>query len=67
MRFVIVIVIVIDDECPNLDRVKYAVNVETGEPVAVKVVDKDQIEQSDLKNQIKKEVGVESGCVVLRR
>lgn len=37
-------------------RVKYAVNTLTGQPVAVKILDKTKIKESQMEEQIKKEV-----------
>ena len=39
-------------------RVKYAINVETGEAVAIKVLDKEKIQKQNMGNQIKKEISI---------
>ena len=39
-------------------KVKYAVNTETGERVAVKILDKEQIQQQNMGAQIKKEISI---------
>lgn len=39
-------------------KVKYAVNVETQEPVAIKVLDKEKIQKQNMGNQIKKEISI---------
>ena len=39
-------------------RVKYAVNAETGERVAIKILDKERIQKQNMGAQIKKEVRV---------
>lgn len=38
------------------DRVKYAVNTETGQRVAIKILDKEKIQKQNMGAQIKKEV-----------
>jgi len=38
--------------------VKYAVNVETGEAVAIKVLDKEKIQKQNMGAQIKKEISI---------
>lgn len=37
-------------------RVKYATNIETGQRVAIKILDKDKIQKQNMGAQIKKEV-----------
>jgi serine/threonine protein kinase len=44
--------------CLPLDRVKYAVNTETGERVAIKVLDKEKIQKQNMGAQIKKEISI---------
>lgn len=39
-------------------RVKFAVNTETGENVAIKILDKDKIARQGMGEQIKKEIAV---------
>ena len=39
-------------------RVKYALNVETNEAVAIKVLDKEKIQKQNMGNQIKKEISI---------
>ena len=39
-------------------KVKYAVNVETQEAVAIKVLDKEKIQKQNMGNQIKKEISI---------
>ena len=39
-------------------KVKYAVNVESGEAVAIKVLDKEKIQKQNMGNQIKKEISI---------
>lgn len=39
-------------------RVKYAVNTETNEAVAIKVLDKEKIQKQNMGNQIKKEISI---------
>jgi serine/threonine protein kinase len=39
-------------------RVKYAVNTETNEPVAIKVLDKEKIQKQNMGGQIKKEISI---------
>jgi serine/threonine protein kinase len=38
--------------------VKYAVNTETGEAVAIKVLDKEKIQKQNMGNQLKKEISI---------
>lgn len=40
------------------DRVKYAVNTETDERVAIKVLDKEKIQKQNMGAQIKKEISI---------
>ena len=39
-------------------KVKYAVNVETGQVVAIKMLDKNRIQQQNMGQQIKKEISI---------
>lgn len=39
-------------------RVKHAINVETNEAVAIKVLDKESIQRQNMGNQIKKEISI---------
>lgn len=39
-------------------KVKYAINSETGEKVAIKVLDKERIQKQNMGNQIKKEISI---------
>ena len=39
-------------------RVKHAINVETNEAVAIKVLDKEKIQQQNMGNQIKREISI---------
>ncbi|CAE7559523.1 CIPK8, partial [Symbiodinium microadriaticum] len=39
-------------------KVKYAVNTETNEPVAIKVLDKEKIQKQNMGPQIKKEISI---------
>ena len=39
-------------------RVKYAVDTETNEAVAIKILDKEKIQQQNMGNQIKKEISI---------
>lgn len=39
-------------------KVKHGVNVETNEQVAIKVLDKDKIQQQNMGNQIKREISI---------
>lgn len=39
-------------------RVKYAINVETNEPAAIKVLDKEKIQKQNMGAQIKKEISI---------
>ena len=39
-------------------RVKYAMNTETGEAVAIKVLDKEKIQRQNMGSQIKKEISI---------
>lgn len=39
-------------------KVKYAINTETGEKVAIKVLDKEKIQKQNMGNQIKKEISI---------
>lgn len=39
-------------------KVKYAVNTETGEAVAIKVLDKEKIQKQNMGNQLKKEISI---------
>ena len=41
-----------------MHRVKYAVNTETSEPVAIKVLDKEKIQKQNMGPQIKKEISI---------
>jgi serine/threonine protein kinase len=41
-----------------LGKVKYAVNTETNEAVAIKVLDKESIQRQNMGNQIKKEISI---------
>lgn len=42
----------------SFGKVKYAVNRETNEPVAIKVLDKDKIQKKNMGTQIKKEITI---------
>lgn len=42
----------------NFFRVKYAVDTETNEAVAIKILDKEKIQQQNMGNQIKKEISI---------
>ena len=39
-------------------KVKYAINTETNEAVAIKVLDKEKIQKQNMGNQIKKEISI---------
>lgn len=39
-------------------KVKYAINTETGEAVAIKVLDKEKIQKQNMGNQLKKEISI---------
>ena len=43
---------------PTPNRVKYAVNTETNEAVAIKILDKDKIQARNMGAQIKKEISI---------
>jgi serine/threonine protein kinase len=46
-------------------QVKYAVNTETGEKVAIKILDKEKIQKQNMGAQIKKEVcGLPMTCML---
>lgn len=42
----------------NNERVKYAINTETDERVAIKVLDKEKIQKQNMGAQIKKEISI---------
>lgn len=44
--------------CIFIDRVKYAVNTETNEAVAIKILDKDKIQTRNMGAQIRKEISI---------
>ena len=39
-------------------KVKYAVHTETGEPVAIKYLDKEKIQENKMVTQIKREIAI---------
>jgi serine/threonine protein kinase len=45
-------------DCSFFNRVKYAVDTDTNEAVAIKILDKEKIQKQNMGNQIKKEISI---------